>query len=120
MAEKPNILLTKQLKKVVTVNKPQNCITVKDMKFQCIKNPSFCENTGFTIALWLRNRGDNEQYIAYGIRAHKGSGIIDIFLYEGQNTLFIDSEEQASHMCVFCIDLGYVGIALYTFLSVFN
>ena len=91
VAEKPRILLTNQLGKVVTVNKPQNCIAIQDMKFRCIKNPSLCEKTGFTFALWLRNRGNNEQYIAYGIRAHKGSGIIVVFLNERQIAIFIDS-----------------------------
>ena len=80
--ERPKILTTKQLGKAVSLNGRQDCITIKDIKIRCIKNPHLCKDTGFTFALWLRNHGIKQQYIAYSIKSHKGSGKIDYLVIQ--------------------------------------
>jgi len=84
MPERPRILATKQLGQVVSLNGRQDCITIKDMKIRCINNPHLCKDSGFTYALWLRNHGNKEQYIAYSIKSHKGS-VTGFMIHHKQN-----------------------------------
>ena len=81
MPETPRILSTTQLREVVELNGRHDCITLKDIKFQCIRNPSLCQDTGFTVALWLRNHDNKQQNIVYAIQDHRGSGMSSTFFF---------------------------------------
>lgn len=74
LSQRPKVIRTTQIGNVIELSGHQDCVTIKDMKFRCIKDPALCEKTGFTVASWIRNHGDKKQYIAYSTDALKKAG----------------------------------------------